>query len=199
MDLPCDDPTATFSDYADVVIEALHGTGEDVILVGHSLAGHTIPLVAARRPVRVLIYVCALIAAPGSSLADQLGTEADMLVQGYEAGLDVDSAGRSSWVDEAVAVQTFYEDCSPEVTRQALADLRAQSTYPYRYACPLAEHPKVPTTYVLCNEDQLVNPAWSRTAAVEVLGADLIELPGGHSPFLSRPSALVAVLDGIDR
>lgn len=51
MDLPCDDPTATFSDYAQVVCNALTGCRDDVVLVGRSMGGQTIRLVAARRPV----------------------------------------------------------------------------------------------------------------------------------------------------
>src|SRR5262249_25275907 len=61
MDLPCDDGSASFDTYADVVCDALKGCNGDVVLVGHSLAGNTIPLVAARRPVRHLVYLCALI------------------------------------------------------------------------------------------------------------------------------------------
>src|SRR5581483_545232 len=49
-ELPCDDPKAGFDDYADAVIDAI-GTAYDVVLVGHSLAGLTITVVAARRPV----------------------------------------------------------------------------------------------------------------------------------------------------
>jgi hypothetical protein len=44
-------------------------------------------------------------------------------------------------------------------------------------------------------EDRIVNPAWSRRAARERLGVDPVELPGGHSPFLSRPGPLAEVLD----
>ena len=48
MDLPCEDREATFFDYADTVTAAL-GDSSDVVLVGHSLAGMTIPLVGLRR------------------------------------------------------------------------------------------------------------------------------------------------------
>jgi hypothetical protein len=40
----------------------------------------------------------------------------------------------------------------------------------------------------------MVNPEWSRRIAHERLDAELVELPGGHSPFLSRPAALAEVL-----
>ena len=51
MDLPGDDPKATFTDYAQVVERALADSEHSVVRVGHSTGGLTIPLVAARRPV----------------------------------------------------------------------------------------------------------------------------------------------------
>src|ERR687893_268576 len=36
-DLPCDEPEATFDDYADVVVDALAGVHDDVVVVGCSL------------------------------------------------------------------------------------------------------------------------------------------------------------------
>lgn len=59
---------------------------------------------------------------------------------------------------------------------------------------PLEHWPSVPAIYVLTTEDRVVNPAWSRRAARERLGVDPVELPGGHSPFVSRPGELAAVL-----
>ena len=47
MDLPCDDPRAGVREYGDAVLAALHGAGDDVVVVGHSLGGLTIPVVAA--------------------------------------------------------------------------------------------------------------------------------------------------------
>lgn len=35
---------------------------------------------------------------------------------------------------------------------------------------------------------------WAKRVARDRLGADPIELPGSHSPFLSRPNALAAAL-----
>src|SRR5215207_1744744 len=82
VDLPSDDPAATFETYADHVIEAMSSEDHEVIVVGHSMAGMTIPLVAARRPVRRLVFLCALIPAPGSSLVEQL-SESDVLLPDY--------------------------------------------------------------------------------------------------------------------
>jgi pimeloyl-ACP methyl ester carboxylesterase len=58
-DLPCDDPSAGLAEYASTV-EAAIGDRDDVVLVGHSLGGMTIPLVAAHRPVRHMIFLCSV-------------------------------------------------------------------------------------------------------------------------------------------
>ena len=194
VDLPSDDPSASFSDYADVVVRSLEGVTDDVVLVGHSLAGHTIPLVAARRPVRRLVYLCALVAVPGRGFAEQLQEEPQMLVPGYERGLRVQADGCRVWADDALAVQTFYDDCPADLAAAAVARLRPQSPAPYLVPCPLEVLPSAPATYVVCTEDRLVDPAWSRRVARDHLHAELVELPGGHSPFLSRPTELAQTL-----
>ena len=49
LDLPSDDESASFDDCADVICAALADVdGDDLIVVGHSLAGQIVPLVAAR-------------------------------------------------------------------------------------------------------------------------------------------------------
>jgi pimeloyl-ACP methyl ester carboxylesterase len=109
-DLPCDDPAATFDDYAEVVCDAL-GRRDDVVVVGHSLAGHTIPLVAARRPVRRLVYLCALVPELGRSLTDQLREDTEMLNPVYLKALGkTDELRRRAWVDEELARSLLFGD-----------------------------------------------------------------------------------------
>ncbi len=196
VDLPCDDATATFETYADVVLGALDGTGtDDLVVVGHSLAGMTIPLVADRRPVHQLIYLCALVPIPGSSLAQQLGIEPDTLLPEHLAGIsEPDAEGRTRWVDEGVARIVFYADCTAEDSRAAFDRLRPQALRPFAEPCPLADLPSVPSTCVVCREDRMVDPDRGRTVARKRLEAELVELPGSHSPFLSRPGELAELL-----
>jgi pimeloyl-ACP methyl ester carboxylesterase len=196
VDLPCTDPEALFPDYATVVVEALADVGEDVVVVGHSLAGHTIPLVAARRPVRALVFLCALIAQPGASFADQLKAERDIFVPGYEAGLaPADERPVRTWARPDVACETMFQDCPEAVAEAAFARLRPQASTPYFAPCALDVLPAVPAAYVVAADDRIVNPVWSRRAAPERLGVRPIELPGGHSPYLSRPGAVADVLE----
>lgn len=195
MDLPCDDGSASFDTYADAVCAALKGCDDDVMLVGHSLAGPIVPLVAARRPVRHLVYLCALVPEIGRSLADQIGSEADMLNPVYLTGLsEPDDQFRYVWVDLDVARAMFFSDCDEPTVEAAANRLRPQGMQVTVAPFSLAEFPAVSCTYVICSEDQIVGTDWSRRIARDRLGADVIELPGGHSPFLSRPKALANLL-----
>jgi pimeloyl-ACP methyl ester carboxylesterase len=195
MDLPCDDGSASFETYADVVCAALEGCFDDVVLVGHSLAGSTVALVAARRPVRHLVYLCALVPDIGRSLRNQIRDEPDMVNPVYVKGLsEPDVQARTTWVDLELARALLCADCDEPTAEAALNRLRRQARYPYTVPFPLTEFPSVSCTSVVCTDDQFVGPDWSRRVARDRLGAELIELPGSHSPFFSRPSALAGVL-----
>lgn len=197
VDLPCDDETATFDSYADVVAQSLQDRS-DIILVGHSLAGHTIPLVAAQVEVRRLVFLCALIAEPGRSLVDQMSDEPGMLLPQYVAGLsEADDRGRRRWTDRAVATEVMYADCNPDDADRALDALRPQATTPYTAPCSLQELPSTDRTYIVCSADRLVNPEWSRRAAIDRLGIEAVELSGSHSPFLSQPEELGRLLHSL--
>jgi len=97
MDLPCEDPTASFDTYADVVCAALDGCDDDVVLVGHSHGGFTIPVVAARRPVRDLVFLCAYVPVIGRSVQDQLRDKPEQLNPAVYAGLELDTVSVCMW------------------------------------------------------------------------------------------------------
>ena len=97
-------------------------------------------------------------------------------------------------VDLNLARELLFADCDEPTSQAAVTGLRPQARYPYSAPFSLAEFPTVACTSVICSEDQLVRPEWSRRVARDRLGADIAELPGSHSPFLSRPSALADVV-----
>jgi pimeloyl-ACP methyl ester carboxylesterase len=103
MDLPIESGSASFDTYTDVVCSALQGRDGDVVAVRHSYGGMVIPSVAARRPVRHLVYVCAGIPDIGRSLADQLRDEPDMFNRAAYEGFKLDAQSRYVWVDSALA------------------------------------------------------------------------------------------------
>jgi thioesterase domain-containing protein len=180
-DLPCDDPEAGLEAYAGTVLDALAGAGGDVVLVGHSLAGLTVPLVAAARPVARLVLLAALLPEPGRSLADQLRADKDVLLAAPDLA------------DEALTTSVFYTDSDPGTARQAFARLRPQARAPQVQPSPLAAWPDVPSEYVVCTRDRMVSPAYGVRAAA-ARSIPVRELASDHSPMLSQPRALAALL-----
>lgn len=201
MDLPSDDPEAGCAEYAMVVEAALAeaGAGDDVVLVGHALGGLTIPLVAEFRPVRRLVFLCAVLPRPGMSLDQQSTEEPDMLCTYEAATATTAQPDGSATVPEERALELYYPDAAPSVARQAAAELRRQFWKPAQEITPMRAWPPVPASYVLTTADRIVSPRWSRRAAVERLGVEPIEMSGDHSPFLARPDELADLLADLAR
>ena len=194
IDLPCDDPDAGCAAYAEAVVAQTRGAGDDLVVVGHSLGGLTIPLVAAERPVRKLVFLCALLPVPGLSLVDQLRREPEMFVPGFDQGVARDELGRSYWRDSEDAIELLFGDCPRQLASWAVERLRPQGRAPSLEPCPLAAWPAVDSASLLAVGDAAISPKWSRAAAPARLGSAAVELPGGHSPFLSRPGELADAL-----
>lgn len=118
-----------------------------------------------------------------------------MLFPGYQGGAQRGGRQPRQWIDFEVARESLYGDCDEPIAKAALERLRPQALTPYVEPCPLDELPQVERAYILCSADRLINPEWARHAASDRLNVEPIELPGSHSPFLSRPVDLAQVLD----
>jgi hypothetical protein len=106
----------------------------------------------------------------------------------------VGEAGAVTW-DPDVAAPFFYRACDPETAGWAAARLRTQVWTTSREPCPLETWPACELVSIVCAEDELLNPAWSRRTARDVLGIEPVELPGGHFPMLGIPTLLAEALD----
>ena len=196
VDLPVSDPAFGASEYADVVVDALDGLAEP-ILVGHSMGGLVIPLVAARRPVHRLVFLAAFLPSPGQSANDQRAIEpidgriAPTTAEWTDLGDDVWMVGPNT------ATEIFFHDAPAPIAEWATARLRPQAYRVVREVTPLESWPDVERQSIVCRDDRAINPDWVRTAARERLGVEAIEIDGGHSPFLTRPSELAAILHAI--
>ncbi len=193
-DLPCDDPAAGLGEYA-ATVEAAIGDRDDVVLVGHSLGGMTIPLVAAHRPVRRLVFLCSVPTGPGPALDGQM---AGMVTPEFMAAPRFhDADGREVLANQA-AWQLFFDDCREADACWAVAMLRPQAPRPLVEPSPLVEWPDVPQTVILSRDDRVIRASWAEPAARQRLGGrDPVLLPGSHSPFLSRPAALADALANV--
>jgi pimeloyl-ACP methyl ester carboxylesterase len=197
-DLPVSDPTARLADYADVVVGAM-APDRPAVVVGHSMGGIVIPLVAERRPVARLVFLAAFVPQPGRSANEQRRAESiDGVVP--PATNEWTDLGDNVWsVGPNTATELFYDDVPSELAGWAIARLRPQAYGVFDEPSPLTAWPEVPAAYVVCRDDRAVNPDWGRRAARARLGVEPIELEGGHSPFLSRPAELGRVLADLAR
>jgi pimeloyl-ACP methyl ester carboxylesterase len=191
-DLPCDDDTATLLDYADTVIEAVDGR-RDLVVVGQSYGGFTAALVAGRIPTDVLVFVAAMVPAPGEKPADWWeNTGYGQAVQ-EQAGRD---GGLTGSGDPFVA---YYHDVPRALAEEAVSKERSESQAAYDTPWPLDALPDVPTRFVLGTEDRFFPAPFMRRVASERLGVVPDEIAAGHSVALSRPLELADLLDGYAR
>lgn len=195
-DLPCDDPSADLDDYAATVIEALGDTEEQVVVVGHSLGSRTVPVVASRRPVHRMVFLCSL---PVFARIEPEVLAGEMVTAAFRAAeYDVDEHG-SERMRPTSAVDVFFHDCPPTLAAWAASKLRHQAKGPIHQDMPIGAWPDVPTSIVLTDDDQAINPSWAAAEAARWSGSEPVHLPGSHSPFLSRPAELARVLDELAR
>lgn len=215
MDLPIEDPSATLSEFADVVIQALPKTNDDIVLVGHSMAGTIIPLVAEAVKVRQLVFLGALLPSPGVSTIDQFAHYIDadtlksfnyqpkdpsLLEQFHsEPNMYEPASLGKDYSDPAVLMEFFYHDCPPNIAQWALSKSRPQQSLAYIFETnPLKALPEVERQYIVCTNDRIISSTWSRYAARHRLGVDAIEIPSGHCPHLSCPEQLASILININ-
>src|ERR1700738_3364198 len=139
-DLPCDDPAAGWGDYADVAIGALAGIEGEVVLVGHSLGGGVLPIVAARRPVTRMVFLCSFPPEPSKSRDETLADEPNLPDPQALAFRDAqDEEGRYVWPTFETARYAMYEDCTDAAAHKAFAQLRPQAARPFAERWPLDE------------------------------------------------------------
>src|SRR4051812_39729803 len=125
VDLPCNDASAGLNDNAEIVMRALEGA-DDVVLVGHSLGGITIPVVAARRPVQRMVFLCALLPKPGQTMDEVLGGEENVLSPEFARFTQVVHEDSSVSWEHSSAIEAFFHDCPPERAEWAASKLRRQ-------------------------------------------------------------------------
>jgi pimeloyl-ACP methyl ester carboxylesterase len=196
VDMPVDRTDVGMDGYIDAVCDQMTASvdgADDVVLVGHSLAGHVIPYVANRHPVQALVFLCA--ALPGDYDGTDAATSGQTppgLRSDDQYGFTLDEQGRAVITEEA-AINRNYHDCPPELAKKMAARRRPQSQS-FRTNIPkLEQWPDARCFYIACADDRTTARGKAARAA-SVLGVEPLQLPGGHSPMVSRPAALAELL-----
>lgn len=193
VDLPSERSDSTLDDYANAVVQAMAGTSGPRILVAHSAGGATIPLVAAQTSVDRLVFAAAIVPQPGQSIFDAIGPDTQATIM--SVSIDNGDGTRSFDFD-------LLASLVPVEQREAyLAFLRAtqrkQGIHAIYQPWPGAGIPDIPRSYILCTEDQIINPERQRAFA-RSLGVTPIEIDSEHSVFAAKPQELASILDILD-
>ena len=172
-DLPCDEVGLTQLDYAREL-----GPQPDVVVLGHSLAGLTIPFIEAR----VRVFLAALL--PIERLWE------GAFAEGF-GGTVRDELGRSYWPDSDTAYAKLYPDCTRAQSDAAFVRLRPQAPID-PIVRPGSDHDVVIATL----RDAAIDPAWQMSAGRAYAGR-VLSLDAGHSPFFTHPVELADLLESV--
>lgn len=165
---------------------ALSEGDEPIVVVAHSYGG----IVAAEAAlgvatVRHLVLVSSYLPEPGESLAT-FGADTP------PPFLDFDPDGGTFGARPELFAETFVQDCTPDIVRDAAALLVRQTLAVTRQPVRGAAWHDLPTTYVVCTEDRGTPPAAQREFSRR---ADrVIEVKAGHHPFLSQPHTVADII-----
>ncbi len=170
----------TRDDYVDDVVREIEARDlHDVVLVGHSLAGITLPLVAARIPKRLrrMIYLSTSNPPIGESIMDLMKHPLSPLSRGADPRT------------------MFANDLDDETAEWLQRNLGPEPPGPMREPVEVAVAPaEVACTYILLERDEALPPAYQREQARTAGVTDIIPFDAGHSAFASRPKELAALL-----
>jgi pimeloyl-ACP methyl ester carboxylesterase len=169
---------------------------EPVILCGHSRGGIVISQAAEYAPeaVSALVYITAILAPSGVSMADMMARLPAETVGGSTVDPD---EGVTRYAPEA-AMRVFYSSTPEALARDAAARLVPEPIRPLTEPLRLsdARFGRVPRYYIECTEDRAMPLAFQRALQAE-LPCRAITLESDHSPFLCCPATLAAALHGI--
>ena len=188
VDLPGDDENAGLPEYARLVLEAIGGR-RDVVLVAQSLGGFTAPLVCERASVGGIVLVNAMIPVPGETpgawwentgwaAAQQSAAQA----HGYSAEFDTDTY--------------FLHDVPPEVAAEGAPYQRPEANAVFESACDFTDWPRIPTRVLAGEADRFFPLDFQRRIARGRLGMEPDVVPGGHLLALANPDGVANYLLG---
>ncbi len=182
VELPGDDERAGLDVYADRVVGEI-GRRASTILVAQSMGGFTAPLVCARVPVKALVFVNAMIPAPGETAGDWW----DNVGSGEARTL---AAKRHGYKTEFELATYFLHDVSKEDIRDGAEHQREEAKIAFTQPCRFEAWPPVPTHVLVGADDRFFPREFQERVARERLGKVAEVIRGGHLVALSNPGGV---------
>lgn len=184
----------TIADFVDAVVDDIESRDlHDVVLVGHSMAGITMPGVAERIPDRLrhLIFVACTVPADGERSVDTLDPEIREIA---EKNATNPSGGK---LDDAMAIALFCNDMTDEQIRFTLDHMVPEATH---LVLEPASHAglrnPIPRTWIRTDHDVVVPPDRQDMFAARI-GATVVPLDSAHMAMISHPELLAQAIVNI--
>jgi pimeloyl-ACP methyl ester carboxylesterase len=164
------------------VRQVLTASEEPTVVVAHSYGGIvTAEAAAALETVRHLLLVSSYLPEVGQSLSS-FGAEVP------PPFLDINPEDGAFTVRPDVLAETFLQDCSLEIQREAMNKTAQQSLAVLEQPVRSAAWQHIASTYLVCTEDR-GTPAERQRRFARRAGS-VVDLDAGHHPFLSQPTAV---------
>jgi len=180
IDLPSAGGRAGMHDDTHAVLGELELIDGPVVVVAHSYGGVPVSQAAAEAGnVSRIVYLAAF----------QLDVNESLL--GF-AGVPVPPEPREFEPVPDDPISMFYGDVPRPEAEGAAKRLVPQSTKSFRDVLTNAAWHTVPSTYIICEDDRAL-PAQAQQVLAERSGA-VHRIAGDHSPFMSKPAELAALL-----
>ncbi|MFC5213307.1 alpha/beta hydrolase [Streptomyces coerulescens] len=177
------EPLAGMHTDARVVREALQDIEGPVVVVGHSYGGIPVTQAIADAPnVKHAVYLAAYQLDVGESLYGFHGATEPKHPIGVVQPMEN-------------SAEALYGDLSEEQAARSVRKLVPQSVRSFSERVTKAGWPAVPSTYIICDQDKALPLQVQETLAARA--KDVHRLKSGHSPFLSMPAELAALLASI--
>jgi hypothetical protein len=183
-------------DRASAIVKALEGVTDQVVIVGISNQGNFLPLVAAARPIRRIVYVNACIPRPGKPFIEICQTEQIAVPGSY---LDKLLKASQSITDDFL--ELFNDPNATKAQLKAMQDRidassSAHTMVGFYEVCPLKALPKVDSVCVSGSADDEIRPDWEQSTARRVLGVEPIVISGaGHADIFSQEKYAAQLAD----
>lgn len=161
-----------------------------VVLVGKSYGGAVIGGAAVDRPQVVhLVYVAAIMPDAGQPFGQAVGPAR---MPEFSKGIRLLEDGRTE-MDREIGARTAFTHAAEEDRDVWRRNARPMSMgRDPSFAFDRAAWEQVPSTYVVCTEDQAINPDAQRAWAARA--THCIERPFDHSPGVSHPEEVADLL-----
>lgn len=185
-----------FDEIAPELVAEIEAAGmRDVVLVGHSQAGSTLPAMAKLRPglLRRLIYLTCTAPEPGRTSTELMG-EGLHGASDTEVGWPVDPATHTYAQRFRAMFCNDMTDADADAFLARLgSDMWPMSAYSQR-EWTYDHLTAIPSTFILCLQDMALPPLWQERFAERFLAQRIVRLDAGHQAMNTRPQGLAEIL-----